>query len=218
MKKTLLKIAFVTIITLLAWFKLQAAILAVCAAIIVALYDKLGSLIELSFGPLRAKLEKNLSDSEKVVEKLRLYAAVQAKDAISASVHTGRFASGTDWIFVNAKRVESGLRELGLGEDEIAESRKELVSLTLRDLGSAAIGQGRLPMHLEEQARIDWHELNRSDALSNPDAIAFYLEKWGELSTARAQLIDDMRWIQEHGDIKDREQYMRAHRAIEWPQ
>ena len=217
MKKLLVKIGFVAIITVLAWFKPQAAILAICAAILVALYDKLGSLIELSFGPLRAKLEKNLSESERVVEKLRLYAAVQAKAAISASVHTGRFASGTDWIFLNAKRVENGLRELGLEESEIAEARKELVTLTLRDLGSAAIGQGRLPMHLDEQARVEWHELNRSDSLSNPDAIASYLERWSELSPDRAQVIEDMRWIQEHGDIRDREQYMRAHRAIEWP-
>ncbi len=212
-----IKILFVAGVTLLAWFNVSAAILAVCATLIVALHDKFESLIELSFGPLRAKLERNLSASEKLVEKLRTYAAVQAKAAIAASVHTGRFSSGTDWIFVNAKRVEGGLKELGLSAVEIEDARKELVELTIRDLGSVAIGHGHLPMHLEEQARTEWMELHRSPALSDPEAVSSYLAKWGELSPERARILDDMRWIRENRDIRDSEQYLRAHHPIKWP-
>ena len=49
------RVAFVVGITALTWFSVPAAIMAVAATILVAVQSRASTLIELSFGPLRAK-------------------------------------------------------------------------------------------------------------------------------------------------------------------
>ena len=204
---------FVSIVTILAWFNVASSIMFVCAVILIALAGKLESLVEFSFGPLKAKIERNLTQSEELLEKLKAFSAIQARAAIAASVNTGRFASSDDWIFQSVKRVEEGLRSLGIGDSEISEARSEFVSLTIKDTGSAAIGHGHLPMQLPEEARSEWRLVSRSD----PDMIESYLQKWEQLTPERALRIADMRWMIENNDVQDSEQYMRAHTPVKWP-
>src|SRR3546814_12663545 len=100
--KQALSIAFVIAVTALAWFHLPVAVIAMCASILAALYGKASTLVEVSFGPLQAKLERDVSEAEKLVAKLRELAALQAKAAIGAAVRTGRWRSkerrvGKEW-------------------------------------------------------------------------------------------------------------------------
>lgn len=211
-----LKIAFVVIVTALAWFNVAAAIIAICATLLAALHDKASSIIELSFGPLKAKLERELSDAEKLVSKLKRLAAIQARQAIAASARTGRFASGNDWIFVATKRTEAALREIGVSEDELKEARSDLVALTLSDLGRMVTGGSHVPTHLSKEAQEELRRLNETKRISEPAEVEAWLRKWDLLVPVRQSLIEDMRWIAEHQDIRDSAQYMRAHTPIDW--
>jgi hypothetical protein len=216
LKAFIAKAVFVIAVTSLAWFNVAAAIVAICAVLLTVLHGKASSIIELSFGPLKAKIERELSDAEKLVGQLKRVAAIQARQAIAASARTGRFASEDDWIFVATKRTEAALRELGVSEEELQEARSDLVQLTLYDLGSSATGGAYIPSALGSDAVREWREAKRVKAFSDPNAVEAWLSKWGVLNPARQERIADMRWILEHHDIRDADQYMRAHRPVEW--
>ncbi|WP_257543654.1 hypothetical protein [Sphingopyxis sp. DBS4] len=213
--RLLCQICFVLGVTALAWFHLAASVMAVCAVVLVALSGKFESLIEVSFGPLKAKLERNISESEHLLQSLKALAVTQARATNAASVNTGRWASGDDWVYQSVMRVENGLRELGITDDEIADAKIDFVSLTIRDAASAAMGGGYVPSRLGQEAITEWQQVMR-DCRSDPDAIEAYLSKWGELSPDRKIRIDDMRWMMTHRSVQDSAQYMRAHDPIKW--
>lgn len=217
MKSFLLKLLFVVAITTLVWFSWTTAIIAICATVLASLHNKASSLIEISFGPLKAKLEREISDAEKLVEKLKTVAAIQAKAAITASVYTGRFASGDDWIFRSAKRIEQALRELDISEEILKDTLSDLVRITLLDAGNAATGGGYGPMHLPEAARNEWAMSRKAKTFADPDKLEAWLTEWDQVTPERKARIDDMRWMLAKGDIKDSEQYMRAHEPVPWP-
>ena len=208
------RVLFVGAITVLAWFNISASIMAICAVVLVALYGKLESLVEFSFGPLKAKIERNISESEKLLNNLKDLASVQARAANAASVYTGRFSSGDDWIFQSVKRVESGLRAIGASDENIVEARSDFVRLTVGDAAIAATGGVYVPA-LGPDAEKEWRSL-RSESRSDPDAVEAYLRKWEMLTPERLQRIGDMRWMLEHQDVQDSEQYMRAHTPVPW--
>ena len=201
---------FVIVATALAWFNVAAAIVFVCACLLVALFPKFESIVELSFGPLKAKLERTVSESEKLVSGLRELALAQSKALVSASAHTGRFATNDGWIFHAAKSIESGLRSIGASEEELKLAREDLVRLTIRDIGAAATNGSYLPSDLGDEAEVEWIEFRRSEKLADPDFLQSWLEKHSVYDEPQKRLIDAMRWMIEHGDIKDEEQYLLA--------
>ncbi|WP_432201194.1 hypothetical protein ACRAQ7_02955 [Erythrobacter sp. W53] len=208
----LLKVGFVIAVTALAWFHLAASIMFVCAIVLLAVAGRLESLVEFSFGPLRAKIEKNLSASEELLENLKNFAVVQARAANAASVHTGRFATNDDWIFRSMKRLETSLVEIGVEAPELREARSDFVRLTIRDAGGSALGGGRIPTVLGEGAVSEWRQVDRG----NPDEVESFLIKWDVMNDEREDRISDMRWMIENEDVRDSEQYVRAHTDVEW--
>ena len=209
-----LKVLFVLAVTALAWFNLSASVMAVCAVVLVVLGGKLESLVEFSFGPLKAKIERNLSESERLLENLKNLAVIQARAANSASVWTGRFASGDDWIFQSVKRVENGLRQIGVSEDQIIDARSDFVRLTIGDAALAATGGNYVP-GLGPEIEVAWRKV-REVPRDDPDAIEEFLRSIDRLEPDRLQQLDDMRWMIENRDVRDVDQYMRAHKPVPW--
>lgn len=212
----IVQICFVVAVTTLAWFDVSSAIIAICAVILVVIAGRLSSLVEFSFGPLKAKIERNLSESEELLKGLKALAVVQARAVNSASVSTGRWASGDDWIFQSVKRIEQSLRKIGVSDDDLREARQDFVKLTVGDAAAAAMGGPRVPMHRGKIAVAEWQDVMKTSRF-DPDAIEEYLGKWEELNADREVRISDMRWMLEHGDVRDRDQYMRAHNEVPWP-
>lgn len=208
--KIIAKIAFVVGVTGLAWVSVPLAIIAICAAVLVALHDKASSLVEFSFGPLKAKLERNVSDSEELLSGLKNLALAQSRALVSASAHTGRFATDDAWIFHAAKDLEASLRAIGMSESELADSRSALVKLTMRDLGAAATNGSSLPSRLGDEAVSEWRAFRRTDQLSDPDFVQTWLEKHRAYGPKQKVVIEAMRWIAEHQDIRDADQYLLA--------
>lgn len=62
-----LKVGFVAAVTALAFFSIPVAVVALVATILVALNEKASGIVELSFGPLKTKLERDLSEAEKLL-------------------------------------------------------------------------------------------------------------------------------------------------------
>ena len=208
------RIVFVAVITCLAWFNISASVMAVCAVVLVAISSKLESLVEFSFGPLKAKIERNLSESEKLLSDLKGFASIQARAANAACVWTGRFASGDDWIFQSVKRVERGLKDLGATEDQLIEARSDFVQLTIRDAAIAATGGNRVPA-LGGSSDDEWRNLRGAHRV-DPDRVQEFLSRWGKLEPERLLRIEDMRWMIANRDVRDAEQYMRAHTPVPW--
>ncbi|HEX2811327.1 MAG TPA: hypothetical protein VHO04_01495 [Sphingopyxis sp.] len=208
MWKAITKIAFVLAVTSLAWFSIAVAIIAICATVLVAIHDKASSLIEISFGPLRAKLERTVSESEKLISGLRNLAVAQSKAIVSASAHTGRFGTADDWIFSASKDIEAGLRAIGATDDEIMEARSDLVRLTLRDLGAAATNGSTLPTQLGQEATSEWQDFRRTEKLSDPDFIEAWLIKHIAFGADQQKIVEAMRWIRDARDIRDADQYL----------
>jgi hypothetical protein len=208
--RVIVSLLFVAAATSLAFFSVPAAIIAICSVILVVLHPRLASVIEFSFGPLKATLERNISQSELLIAELKDMAVAQARVAAAAAAHTGRFAQANDWIFVATKDLESRLVKMGVPDEEIVAVRKDLVRFTLVDLGARAIGANSNmswpsdPMAAAERRQI--LDDDRTDA----DAIEAYLTKYELLTPARAQLIEDIRWIKANQDVRDRAQYLRA--------
>ena len=200
--------AFVIGATVLAYFDMPLALFAVSVSILTALYDKADSLIELSFGPLKAKLERNVSESEKMLSGLRSLALAQSKAVVAAASATGRFASDDAWIFHTMKEIETGLKAIGASSEELAEARSKLVKLTLRDLGATATNGSYVPSHLGEEAVEEWHTFRRTEELSDPDFVEKWLAKHNALGVRQREVIAAMRWIRENRDIRDEAQYL----------
>ena len=209
-----LKILFVLAVTALAWFNLSASVMAVCAVVLVVLGGKLESLVEFSFGPLKAKIERNLSESERLLENLKSLAVIQARAANTASVWTGRFASGDDWIFQSVKRIEKGLWQIGVSEDQIIDARSDFVRLTIGDAALAATGGNYVP-GMGSEIEAEWRKV-REVPRDDPDAIEAFLKSIDRLEPDRLQRLDDMRWMIENRDVRDVDQYMRAHKPVPW--
>lgn len=215
--KSLLKISFVAAVTVLSWFNVSAAIIAIAATILVALQDRASTLIEVSFGPLRAKLERDVSEAEELVSKLRQFAGLQAKAIMQATVRTGRWADTSDWQLRTLRELEDALRGLGLSDNDLKTSRADFMRYTINDMGNAALGAGHLPTHLGNDAQVEWHAISNKGFAKTPDDIEAYLRKWNLLTPERQQRLDDMRWMIEHQDVKDEEQYARSHERVKWP-
>lgn len=212
------RLGFIAAVTGLAWFSLTAAVVAICATILVAIQARASTLIEVSFGPLRAKLEREITEAERLVEKLRDFAALQAKGIISASTRLGRWTDESDdWTFQSLRETEAALRELGVSEERIREARFDFVRFAASDLGSSAMGTGIVPVKLGQDAVREWQTVMGKGLRKTPDEIEAYLTKWGSLTPERQQRIDEMRWVLTNQDIRDRDQFLLAHRPVEWP-
>lgn len=211
----ILKVGFVFAVTALAYFSIPAAVIAIVATILVALNEKAGGIVELSFGPLKTKLERDLSEAEKLLGKLRLLLQLQAKASISAGVRAGRWASEDGWLYDNVRSLESAMKDVGLSEDQIKDARQEFVRFTIIDAKYAAFGSHQVPSFLGHEAATEWTGLRSGDQLEI-DKIENFLNKWGLHSPERTQILEDVKWMLENQDVRDREQYLRSQRELPW--
>lgn len=210
------RVAFVFAITALSWFSLPTAVIAISATILVALQARASTLIEVSFGPLRAKLEREVTEAEKLVEKLREFAGLQAKAVISASTRVGRWGGAGEWAYDSVREMEQALRELGVSEDSLREARRDFVKFVVSDAGFSALGTNEMPRGLAPEGQTEWRAIRDKGLEKSPDEIEAFLRKWRALTPERERLIDDMRWMLEHHDIRDRDQFIRAQTPVEW--
>jgi hypothetical protein len=218
MLKWTARACFIVAVTALTWFSVSMAIVAICACILVALQARASTLIEVSFGPLRAKLERELSEAEKLVGKLREFATLQAKALVTSTIRVGRWADATpEWQFDSLRQTEDALRDLGVPEEALSHVRSDFVKFTVSDAGNSALGTNSLPSNLPPEGQSEWQAIRRKGLDKTPDEIESFLTKWEALTSERKTLLDDMRWMLEHRDIRDRAQFLRAHDAVEWP-
>lgn len=214
--KAAFKIGFVVAATTLAWFNIPAAVVAIAASILVALHGKAGALIEISFGPLKAKLEREVTEAERLVSQLREFAALQAKAVIAAGVRAGRFASESDWLYHHVKDMESALRSMGVSEEALKGARKEFVTYTINDAGHMALGHGHIPSKDGKFLDTEWREAMGQFPDRNPDKVEAFLTAHGFMNEARAERLADMRWMAQNGDVRDADQYLRSQQPVPW--
>lgn len=214
--KMFLKILFVAAVTVLAWFSWPTALVAISATLLAALYDKASALIEISFGPLTAKLEREVSAAERLVDQLRDFAAIQAKSVIAAGIRTGRWAGSDGWIYSHFRNLERSLREMGVSEESIGEARSELVKYAVWDAALCALGGSQVAKKDGRLLDKEWHAAVGTFPDADPDRIEAFLIKHDLMNEERQARVDDMRWMTEHNDIRDEDQFMRTQQPVEW--
>jgi hypothetical protein len=111
-------------------------------------------------------------------------------------------------LFRALKDIESGLNAIGASNEELIEMRSSLIHLTLRDLGATATNGSALPTQLGEDAVREWQEFRRTNRLSDPDFVEQWLIKHESFGSVQREIVDAMRWISQHKDIRDESQYM----------
>ena len=210
------KVSFVVAVTAVAWFNWPAAVLAVSATLLAILHDKASTLIEISFGPLTAKLEREVSAAERLVEQLRDFAGLQAKSVLAAGIRTGRWAANDGWIYAQFRQLERSLRSMGVDECVIGEARSELVKYAIWDAASAALGGSQIATKDGEMLSVEWHAARGHFPDADPDRIESFLLQHELMNDDRRIRIDDMRWMIENGDIRDEDQFLRTQKAVEW--
>lgn len=214
--KAFLKIGFVCGVTLLAWFNIPAAIVAVVATILVALHDKASGLIEISFGPLKAKLEREITQAERLVEQLKSFAALQSRVLLSAGVRTGRFSDETDWLYQHQQAMQRDLRAMGVAEEDLAAARAEFVEYAVRDAAQMAMGSGQIPSVGGTMLQSEWRAALDDPCNGGAERIEKFLNDHGLMNHERKLRIDDMRWMIEHGDVRDAAQFRRTLIPVPW--
>lgn len=214
-----LKLIFIAVITMLAWFNLSAAIMAVAATILVVLWDKAKDIVEISFGVLKAKINRDLSEAEKLVGQLRDFSALQTKALFSAAIRTGRWAGeGDAWLFHHVKALEASLVEMGAKPDTIFAARQEFVRFTASDAGAMALGSGRVPTVKGKMLEKEWRAAIGKHGERDPDVLEAFLMEHDLMTEERQIRIDDMRWMLAEGDVRDEEMYLRSQKRVPWGQ
>lgn len=208
-KYAVAKVAFLIGLTVVAWFSVIAATFAVLGALLIAFVSRADQISEFSFGPLKAKLERTLSESERLVASLRKLAVIQAKLAVATSARTGRWSQNDAWFYHGVRELEGALKEIGASNDELTAVRADFVNFTLIDLGHAVLGGSTAPLFLGQEAVEEWKRLRRQ-SVADPDAIAEWLSQHNLLTDSRVQMLNDMRWIRDNGDVQSEEQFMRC--------
>jgi hypothetical protein len=212
----ILKVAFVLAATALAWFNVAAAMIAVAATILVVLFDRAKDIVDISFGPMKAKIERDLSEAEKLVNQLRDFSTLQAQAVLAAAVRSGRFADESGWLFNHVKALETAMREMGVPESRIAEARQEFVGYAISDAGHMAMGHGHIPNVNGKFLEAEWREALGKFPNRDPDKIEGFLHRHGLINAERKKRVDDMRWMMKHGDVRDSEMYLRTQTPVPW--
>ena len=105
---------------------------------------------------------------------------------------------------------------MGVSDEALHEARADLVRFIAFDLGHAAMGKVMVPTELGPQAVKEWQALMHKGLELTPDEVDGFLRKWDRLTPERQLRLDDMRWVLEHGDIRDREQFLRSQDELSW--
>ena len=207
--RLILKIAFVGGVTALAVFSPPAALLAIAAAVLAALHGKADSIVELTLAPLRARLDRAVTESEQLVARLRAMVIVHARIGFISASGAGKGPNSDGWQFDLMRELETSLRNLDIPEADIASARADVVKIALVDLEHAAAGGNHVPLDLPKDAQWVWASARHDGRFQDPDLLEQWLTQWGMLTDDRRKLIEDMRWIKTHGDFRDRDQFLR---------
>lgn len=199
-----LGLGFVAVAVLLAFFSVAAATVFVCATILVVIYPRIDTVIEFSFGPLTAKLERTITKSELILDSLQKLSVVQAKLGLNSAIRVGRLHHGAEWIFPLMKGIDALLSEIGVDTTIRSEVRKDIVDYTIHDLALAALG-GNSWSHrgVHPDAIKEWSALRAKPGFLTAEDVDAFLTKWNLMTPERQIMIDDMRAIRESGDIRD---------------
>jgi hypothetical protein len=205
----LIKLGFVLIATTLAYYSLPAASAFVAATVLVVAYGRGRELVEFALGPLRIKLQQKLSEADILIDRLRRVLLLQSKAAVSVSSRMNRWGSPENWPYDLHSDLVGELKKLDFSDEEVAECGADLVRYVRLDLLFAILGN-HVPFALGQDAAKEWSRLFESSFDWKPDEVERFLETHQLLTAERRQLLEDARWIDRHGTIKDRDQFMRS--------
>ena len=207
---------FVGIASSLAAFgDVSAAVVFMCAGILAALYPRMGALVEISLGPLTAKLERNVQESERLLGQLRSTAIRQARFSLETAVRTRGSPSRDDFLYNALKETERSLRALPAEKGEIEEATEPAISAILADFAGSITGGDARYVEVPGEARRAREEIWRNrKAGGDPDAIESWVKRWLHFSPKHHQSLEEMRWIRDNRTVRDVEQFRLSYATI----
>jgi hypothetical protein len=113
-----------------------AAVFAFLGAVLLLVLPKIDTVVEIAFGPLRAKLERKVEETEATLRELRSLALVLADPVMSSAVRLGRWntALSREERLRLYERTKAALRRLRASDLEIADASREHHRFVLFDL------------------------------------------------------------------------------------
>lgn len=174
--------------------KSEAGWMTLISAIIVMLGTRFDAIEEISLGPLRAKLRKQVEEAEQVITAIRALATQVASTTLSLVKRSGRLG-GYDDEEEEAIRIEVHdlLKQLGVGESEVNDTLNEWHRFTELDYSLFTLGGTQVPKDLPQEHQPRWKEL-RSGGVKKiplPEELKEFFEQAGMLTSEREELIKD---------------------------
>lgn len=147
---------------------------------------------EITFGPLKAKLQRRIDEAEALLVKIRESAVLAAEANISSLVRMGRW-SGYDVMAVDAIRQKfvDLLGELGVDARKIHEVQNDWLRYNKFDYVMMITGGSTTPRNATPTEAEDWKRLRDIDNLPTPDALRRYLVGHGALTPSLDDLLND---------------------------
>jgi hypothetical protein len=149
---------------------------------------RLSDVLELSFGPLRARMRETLQETDEALERVRSLAQLSATGILNAVISTGRFGGGNDtWKVDLRDRIRSELAKLGVSDDEVRKSEALWNDLVAFDFVGIILGGSQAPSKTEVWPQ--WKTLRARRPASPPSTLRDFLNEHGWMDEDRAAWI-----------------------------
>lgn len=171
------------------------------SALIVLLATRFDAIEELSFGPLRARLSREVEEATETLKRVRELAHLTAASTLSLVKMSGRMGGYTDAEEDEIKRsMIALLKQLNLTDAEVEEALSRWHQVVEYDYVHFLLGGNIVPDGFTDQERREWSQLRDGGIQNNPspDVVEDYLARTSTLDEERKGLVEDYRHYVTH--------------------
>lgn len=187
----------------------SAGLMLICFVLGLVL-SKFDLIEEITVGPLTAKLQRRINEAEEVLKKLQNVAAAISEISLSTMIRTGRAGGfGFEESEKFRMRIVSLLREIGVGNDDVAATQRELTGYLKREYVYAIVGRSVPPIGISEEKIRAWNEIRDSHQIPTVGKVRSFLRSINALDEEAIELLDDYTYFEKHGDHRRPEVFFR---------
>lgn len=182
---------------LILYGKSEAGWASLICGVILMVASRFSDIIELSIGPLKTKLVRQVEEAEQALEAVRALAAKTAETALSLVKMSGRFdgftAQQEDEIFNSFRSL---MDELGI-EEAIRDEAEAFWHCTVEfDYGHFALGGNTIPEGASPEVSAEWSGLRGGGITQRPEptVIEEFLRRTGYMNETSQEFLEDLKF------------------------
>lgn len=210
-------VVFVAPVGLILYGKSEAGWVSLVCGVILLVASRFADIEELSIGPLKTKLVRQIQEAEQALEAVRALTAKTAETSLSLVKMSGRLGGFSD---EQEEEILSSFRQLmnELGVDDATKDRAEAFwhQTVEYDYGHLALGGNQVPQDADPEESREWKLLRRGgfEERPRPEAIEAFLNRTGYMNETSKEFLEDLNYYIENRQHrrpefwKEREEHM----------